>query len=112
MRLNSYENANLYKQRTKWQHDKLIRAKVFKEGDKVLLFNSRLKLFAGKLRSRWDGPYEVTKVYPYGVVEVEDLSDGRILKVNGQRLKPYLECKSEIGELVEGSTLEEPQLDE
>ena len=57
-------------------------------GQKVLLFNSRLKLFPGKLRSRWSGPFTVVKVYPYGAVEIQGKSE--VFKVNGQRLKPYL----------------------
>ena len=55
----------------------------------VLLFNSRLKLFPGKLKSRWSGPYTVIKVFPYGAVELRGES-GHEFKVNGQRLKPYL----------------------
>ena len=54
----------------------------------MLLFNSRLRLFLGKLKSRWSGPFTVTKVYPYGVVEVITRK-GKSLKVNGQRLKKY-----------------------
>ena len=55
----------------------------------MLLFNSRLKLFPGKLKSRWTGPYTVIKVFPYGAVEIK--GDTRPeLKVNGQRLKLYL----------------------
>ena len=59
-------------------------------GDKVLLFNTRLKLFSGKLKSRWTGPYEIIKVFPFGVVEVTHPDKGRF-KVNGQRLKLYID---------------------
>ena len=59
-------------------------------GDKVLLFNTKLKLFPDKLKSRWTGPYEVTKVYPFGVVEINRPSKG-VFKVNKQRLKLYLD---------------------
>jgi len=55
----------------------------------VLLFNSRLKLFPGKLRSQWSGPFQVAKVLPNGAVEVWSEST-RTFTVNGQRLKPYL----------------------
>ena len=44
----------------------------------------------GKLKPRWDDPFIVRDVFNHGVVVVEDPGDGRILKVNGQRLKPYL----------------------
>ncbi|XP_068636039.1 uncharacterized protein [Aristolochia californica] len=46
---------------------------------------------AGKLRSRWSGPFEVTQVFPHGVVDIRNYRDGSVFKVNGQRLKPYLE---------------------
>ena len=85
----AYENAKIYKERTKRWHDKHIMRKEFEVGQQVLLFNSRLKLFPGKLRSKWYGPYTVTQVFPYGAVEVRD-QKGVIFKVNGQRLKPYV----------------------
>ena len=44
----------------------------------------------GKLKNRWDDPFIIREVFNHGVVVVEDLGDGRILKVNGQRLKPFL----------------------
>ena len=51
-RLDAYENAKLYKERTKRWHDKHLIKRDFIVGDKVLLFNTRLKLFPGKLKSR------------------------------------------------------------
>ncbi|KAL6494479.1 hypothetical protein OROGR_000906 [Orobanche gracilis] len=75
-------------------HDKHILRKTFSPGEKVLLFNSRLLLFPGKLRSRWSGPFIIRTVYPHGAVEIENPKNGDIFKVNGQRLKPYLELKS------------------
>ncbi|XP_048496454.1 uncharacterized protein LOC125495700 [Beta vulgaris subsp. vulgaris] len=90
LRMNAYDCASVYKARTKEWHDKHINKKEFHEGDKVLLYNSRLKLFPGKLKSRWSGPFEVKKVFPHGAVEVcgKDLES---FKVNGQRLKIYYE---------------------
>ncbi|CAA7045985.1 unnamed protein product [Microthlaspi erraticum] len=64
IRMNAYENSRIYKMRTKAAHDKLIRLKDFKVGDSVLLFNSKLRLFPGKLRSKWSGPFKITKFYP------------------------------------------------
>ena len=87
-RHDAYENAKLYKERTKRWHDRHIVNREFKVGQKVLLYNSRLKLFPGKLRSRWYGPFIVTKVFPYGTVEVTN-DENETFKVNGQRLKPY-----------------------
>ncbi|KAI3701579.1 hypothetical protein L6452_26763 [Arctium lappa] len=71
IRLDSYENARIYKERTKKWHDRRIMRREFREGDLVLLFNSRLKLFPGNLRSRWLGPFTVLHVFPYGAVEVK-----------------------------------------
>ena len=59
LRMNAYENAKLYKDCTKLRHDKHLIKKKFHKGELVLLFNSRLKLFPGKLKSRWSGPFEV-----------------------------------------------------
>ncbi|XP_017239617.1 uncharacterized protein LOC108212401 [Daucus carota subsp. sativus] len=88
LRFFSYENAKLYKEKTKKWHDKNIQSRVFEVGQQVLLFNSRLKLFPGKLKSRWSGPFTIIKVYPYGAVELRDNQGGEF-KVNGQRLKHY-----------------------
>ena len=89
MRLHAYENAKIYKERTKRTHDERILRRDFKEGDLVLLFNSRLRLFPGKLKSRWSGPFVVKKVYPFGSVEICG-KHGEPFKVNGQRLKTYV----------------------
>ncbi|XP_062119103.1 uncharacterized protein LOC133832831 [Humulus lupulus] len=84
----SYENARIYKEKTKKWHDNNIVNQTFQVGDKVLLFNSRLKLFLGKLKSRWSGPFIVTKVFPYGALEIQQ-GDSSPFKVNGQWLKHY-----------------------
>ncbi|XP_020417839.1 uncharacterized protein LOC109948603 [Prunus persica] len=90
LRNESYENAKIYKDRTKKWHDKHILKKDFYVGQSVLLYNSRLKLFPGKLRSRWSGPFTVLTVYPYGTVEIKNDRDRTTFKVNGHRLKPYV----------------------
>ena len=56
-----------------------------------LCSSSRLRLFPGKLRSRWYGPFVVTNVFPYGAIEILNEKTGNQFKVNGQRLKPYYE---------------------
>ena len=61
----------------------------FKVGEVVLLYNSRLGLFPGKLKSRWSGPNIVTTVTPFGAMTLRTNS-GNEFKVNGQRLKYYL----------------------
>ncbi|CAL9021100.1 unnamed protein product, partial [Prunus brigantina] len=83
LRHEAYENAKLYKEKTKQYHDKKILRKTFEKGQKVLLFNSRLKLFPGKLRSRWIGPFVITNVFDHGAVEIQNIKDGSTFKVNG-----------------------------
>ena len=64
---------------------------TFKPGDKVLVFNSRVKLFGhGKLRSKGDGPFTVINATSHGAVTLQS-EDGNTFKVNGQRLKIFLE---------------------
>ncbi|KAK9011677.1 hypothetical protein V6N11_044522 [Hibiscus sabdariffa] len=89
-RLQAYESACLYKEKTKRWHDKHIMPQHFHEGQQVLLYNSRLKLFPVKLKSRWSGPFLVHKVYPYGAVEIKKNEGANSFKVNGQRLKVYI----------------------
>ena len=86
----AYDNARIYKENTKDWHDKHIMRKEFEAGQKVLLFNSRLKLFPGKLKSRWSGPFTVTQVFPHGGAKIMHPEKGTF-KVNIQRLKPYFE---------------------
>ena len=93
MRLHSYENARIYKDKTKRIHDMRIMPRNFKEGDLVLLFNSRLRLFPGKLKSRWSGPFIVRKVHHFGAIEIGSEACGTFM-VNGQRLKPYIADQS------------------
>ncbi|KAG7543337.1 Integrase catalytic core [Arabidopsis thaliana x Arabidopsis arenosa] len=89
IRLEAYESSKVYKERTKAFHDKKISPKDFKAGDQVLLFNSRLKLFPGKLKSRWSGPFTIKEVLPFGTVSLF-ANDGSEFRVNGQRVKKYL----------------------
>ncbi|XP_070035605.1 uncharacterized protein [Nicotiana tomentosiformis] len=89
LRLEAYENARIFKEKTQIWHGNLIQQKSFKIGDRVLLYNSRLTLFPRKLKSRWTGPYNVTGVTSYGAIEIQQNSGGNKFKVNGQRLKLY-----------------------
>ena len=84
----AYENARIYKEKTKAWHDKHITRKEFTAGQQVLLFNSRLKLFPGKLKSRWSGPFTVTKVFSHGGAEVSHPEKGTFTFAT-QPLKPY-----------------------
>ncbi|GJR64103.1 reverse transcriptase domain-containing protein [Tanacetum coccineum] len=88
LRDEAYENSLIYKEKTKRIHDSKIKNRVFNVGDRVLLFNSRLKIFSGKLKTRWSGPFTITQVFPYGTVELSQKS-GPNFKVNGHRIKHY-----------------------
>ena len=88
-------------------HDKHISRKTFEPNQQVWLFNSRLKLFPEKLRSRWDGPYIVNQVFPHGAIKLFDPKSGNFFKVNGQRLKPYIEGMS-LKQTIDPVALTEP----
>jgi hypothetical protein len=91
MRLKAYENASIYKERIKNWYYKRLENKEFKEGDKVLLYNSRFKTFGkGKLQSEWDGPYVVHSLLSNGAVTIMDVKGDQFM-VNGQRPKVYYE---------------------
>ncbi|GKF94964.1 hypothetical protein Tco_0284664, partial [Tanacetum coccineum] len=84
----AYENSLIYKEKTKKLHDSKIKNRIFNVGDRVLLFNSRLKIFLGKLKTHWSGPFTIPHVFPYGTVELSQ-PDGPNFKVNGHRVKHY-----------------------
>ncbi|GKC20650.1 reverse transcriptase domain-containing protein [Tanacetum coccineum] len=73
LRDHAYENSLIYKEKTKRIHDSKIKNLVFNVGDQVLLFNSRLKIFSGKLKSCWSGPFTIAHVFPYGTVELSQI---------------------------------------
>jgi hypothetical protein len=105
----AYENARIYKEKTNSLHDRMITRKEFHVGDKVL-YHSRLKLFPGKLRAYWIGPFVVSNVFPYGAVEITSLETNKVLKVNGHRLKPFYD--SWTAELTASVELAEPIYEE
>ena len=79
------------KDKTKRWHDKRIKVKEFHLGDKVLMFNSRVKLFGhGKLRSKWEGPFVIIDTATHRAITLQD-NDDNICKVNGQHLKVFYE---------------------
>ena len=71
LRNEAYDNARIYNDKTKKWHDQKIMRKEFKEGEQVLLYNSKLKLFLGKLKSRWSGPYILVTSTPFGAVTLK-----------------------------------------
>ena len=90
LRLFSYENARIYKENTKQWHDQRIQQRKLIPGNQVLLYNLRLKLFPGKLKSRWLGPFKFIKVYSHGAVELQDERTCQEFKVNEHRVKHYM----------------------
>ncbi|GJR70961.1 reverse transcriptase domain-containing protein [Tanacetum coccineum] len=88
LRDQAYENSLIYKEKTNKIHDDKIKNRIFNVGDRVLLFNSRLKIFSGKLKTRWTGLFTIAQVFPYGTIELSQ-TDIPNFKVNGHRLKHY-----------------------
>nr|GEU62325.1 hypothetical protein [Tanacetum cinerariifolium] len=88
LRDQAYKNSLIYKERAKKLHDSKIKNHIFNVSDQVLLFNSCLKIFFGKLKTRWFGPFTITEVYPYGTAKLSH-ADGSNFKVNCHRLKHY-----------------------
>ena len=74
-------------------------------GDLVLLFNSRLRLFPGKLKSKWTGPYLVTQLFPQAV-ELKT-KEGVWFKVYGQRIKIYFGHAESANEVIKAYHLDE-----
>nr|GEW15683.1 reverse transcriptase domain-containing protein [Tanacetum cinerariifolium] len=70
LRDQAYENFVIYKERTEKLYDSKINNRIFNVGDQVLLFNSHLKIFSGKLKTSWSGPFTITCVFPYGTIEL------------------------------------------
>ena len=91
LRNNAYINSKVAKQRMKKWHDQLISNKEFQKGQNVLLYDTRLHIFPGKLKSRWIGPFIIHRVYANGVVELLNSNGEDTFKVNGYRLKPFME---------------------
>nr|GEU74298.1 reverse transcriptase domain-containing protein [Tanacetum cinerariifolium] len=97
LRDQAYENSLLYKEKTRKLHDSKIKNRIFNVGDRVLLFNSRLKIFSGKLKTRWSGPFTIAHVFPYRTIDLSQ-PDGPNFKVNGHCVKHYF--KGDIPQLV------------
>jgi len=91
IRLEAYENSSIYKEKVRKYNDLIISRKEFSSGEKVLLYNSRLKLIAGKLTSKWDAPFTVIQVFPNGAVEIKGPNSEKSFKVNGHRPKHFQE---------------------
>ena len=89
LRNEAYDNARIYKDKTKKWHGQKILRREFEAGEQVMLCNSKLKLFPGKLKLNWSGPYIVVASTPFGAVTLK-ADPGSEFKVNSKRLKNYL----------------------
>jgi hypothetical protein len=94
LRHDAYENAKLYKEKTKAYHDKQLVRREFHVGQKVLIYNSQLRLLIGKLKSRLFDPCVVTNVFSHGALEIYSPQKNQTFKVNEHRVKPYIEVNS------------------
>ncbi|RVW62033.1 hypothetical protein CK203_064767 [Vitis vinifera] len=94
LRNDAYINSKVAKQRMKRWHDQLISNKEFRKGQRVLLYDSRLHIFPGKLKSRWIGPFIIHQVHLNRVVELLNSNGTNIFKVNGHRLKLFMSYSS------------------
>ena len=81
---------NYSKKRLKDGNDKRIQKREFKVGEYILLYNSRFRFFAGKLLSKWEGPYVIEEVYQYGAIKINNSVGTNPKVVNGQRIKHYI----------------------
>ncbi|XP_062093764.1 uncharacterized protein LOC133799782 [Humulus lupulus] len=91
LRNDAYDSSRIYRAKMKVSHGKQILRKEFEPNKRAHLYDSPLHLHPGKQRSRCSGSYVVNTGFPNDVIKVTDPSDGKVFKVNGQRLKHYIE---------------------
>ena len=102
----AYESSAIYKKKMNKYHDQSMEKRGFAVGDLVLLFNSRLHLFPGKLKSKWTGPFLIGKVFTHGEVKLENKEVAKFMD-NGQWIKIYLGHAESVHEVVEAYPLDE-----
>ena len=91
LRNDAYNNSNIAKQRLKRWHNQLVSHKEFQKGQRVLLYDAKLHIFPGKLKWRWMGQFTIQQVHSNGVVELLNSNSTESFKINGHRLKPFVE---------------------
>ena len=97
----AYESARLFKEKVKIWHDRKIKKREFKIGERVLLYNPRFKFSVGKLVSKWQGPLVIQDIYPSGAIRLQGDMKGKPHVVNGQRLKSYYVGEKFVGKVEE-----------
>ena len=91
LRNDAYINSKIANKKLKRWHDQLISHKDFQKEQRVLLYDSKLHIFPGKLKSRWIGLFTIHQVHSNGVVELLNSNSTESFKVNGHHLKPFVE---------------------
>ena len=94
LRNDVYINSKIAKEKLERWHDQLISRKKFQKRQRVLLYDSKLHIFLSKLKSRWIGPFTIHQVHSNGVVELLNSNSTGSFKMNGHRLKPFVESFS------------------
>ena len=101
--------ASYLKENFKRWHDKRIQKREFKVREYVILYNSHFKFFAGKLLSKWEGPYVIEEVYRSGAIKINNADGTNPKVVNCQRIKHYMSGMpiNVEGNIIQTITLEE-----
>ena len=60
-----------------------------------MLYDTRLHLFIGKLKTGWSGPFTVQTIFSHRAVKISDPKNDQVFKVNRQRLEPFLATEFE-----------------
>ncbi|XP_054801429.1 uncharacterized protein LOC129305421 [Prosopis cineraria] len=92
LRLDAYESFRIYKEKTRVLYDKMILRNNFKVGNLVLIYKTRYIHKYSKLTSKWHGPYVVTNVLSYVVLQLKDKAMGSTWEINGHLCKLYTEA--------------------
>nr|GEY72636.1 reverse transcriptase domain-containing protein [Tanacetum cinerariifolium] len=104
----AYENSLIYKEKTKKIHDFKIKNHIFNVDDRVLLFNSHLKIFSRKLKTRWTNLFTIAQFFPYGTVELSqtDRPNLRIaLDLEASRARGFIHRPLELQSLAFGNLI-------
>lgn len=80
-RICSYKSSTLYEEKMKLYHKPKIKKRDLIASDMILLFDSRIKLFQGKLKSRWKDTYRVVTVFAFDAIVLEN-KKGMGIKIN------------------------------
>jgi transposase InsO family protein len=83
-------HQQVQKEREKAYHDRNIKKKAFKQGDLVLVYDSKFIKHPGKFRTHWLGSYQIDHVTEGGVAQLKTLKgEWKEGLVNGSWLKLY-----------------------